>query len=359
MIVKSPLDTKAKSPPGDGERRAQRGYVPQYDLGARVIYEALASGHLLWIGVADRGAGAFDDIVLGLTDRIAAYQVKTSRDPQPFSVRTILLGAEGLLGRMIDARRRLTTDHPNTLIETIYACDDYPRADDDVSSSTGISSAAFLRAHATHRLTWSLLDWKASVFAGLVVEIHQSSGLTDVEFEIAWRHTRFAVGGLGRSLGLGANTTADDNRLRAIAALLPRLAADEADRDRWTVSEILERLRWRDIFRLRHAHAFPVDALYETNVPTQDLLQKALSAITTGYISLVGPPGSGKSTLLAAGLLPTPRARVIRYLAFVPGEGQGLGRAEAFDFLNDVISQLKQQDLGRQIVPGTDLDYPV
>ena len=138
--------------------------------------------------------------------------------------------------------------------------------------------------------------------------------------------------------------------------MLPRLAADEADRDRWTVSELLERLRWRDIFKLRHAHAFPVDALYETNVPTHDLLQKALSAITTGYISLVGPPGSGKSTLLAAGLLPTPRAKVIRYLAFVPGEGQGLGRAEAFDFLHDIISQLKQQDLGRQIVPGTDLN---
>lgn len=124
MIVKRSLDTKVKSPPGDGERRAQQGYVPQYDLGARIIYEALASGHLLWIGVADRGAGAFDDIVLGLTDRITAYQVKTSRDPKPFSIRTILLGAEGLLGRMIDARRRLTMDYPNTLIETIYACDD-------------------------------------------------------------------------------------------------------------------------------------------------------------------------------------------------------------------------------------------
>ena len=170
MIPRRPLDIRANTPPGEGERRAQRGYVPQYDIGARFIYEALASGHLLWIGVADRGAGAFDDIVLGLTDRIAAYQVKTSRDPEPFSIRTILLGAAGLLGRMIDARRRLTTDYPTTLVETIYACDDHPRTDDDVANSNGISSAAFLRAHAAHRLTWSLLDWKASVFAGLVTK---------------------------------------------------------------------------------------------------------------------------------------------------------------------------------------------
>jgi hypothetical protein len=39
----------------------------------------------------------------------------------------------------------------------------------------------------------------------------------------------------------------------------------------------------------------------------------------------------------------------------VPGEGHGLGRAEAFDFLHDVIGQLKQQSLGREIFTGTQL----
>jgi hypothetical protein len=83
-------------PPGEGERRAQRGYVPQYDLGARIIYEAIAAGRLQWVGVADRGAGTFDDIVLGLRDRIVAYQVKTSRDPEPFRLDTLFLGASEL-----------------------------------------------------------------------------------------------------------------------------------------------------------------------------------------------------------------------------------------------------------------------
>jgi hypothetical protein len=69
-------------------------------------------------------------------------------------------------------------------------------------------------------------------------------------------------------------------------------------------------------------------------------------------VSLIGVPGSGKSTLLAAGLLPTPRAVVVRYLAFVPDERQGLGRAEAFDFLHDLVKQLKQQGLGVSILPG-------
>jgi hypothetical protein len=33
-------------PAGEGERRAQRGYVPQYDFAASLIYEGLASGRL-------------------------------------------------------------------------------------------------------------------------------------------------------------------------------------------------------------------------------------------------------------------------------------------------------------------------
>ena len=45
-VTKSP----AVIPSGEGERRAQRGYVPQYQLAARVIYQALASNELKWVG---------------------------------------------------------------------------------------------------------------------------------------------------------------------------------------------------------------------------------------------------------------------------------------------------------------------
>ena len=44
--------------PGEGERRAQRGYVPQYDSAAAAIYAALKRDDLTWVGLADRGAGA-------------------------------------------------------------------------------------------------------------------------------------------------------------------------------------------------------------------------------------------------------------------------------------------------------------
>lgn len=347
---------KVTTAPGEGERQAQRGYVPQYSIAARVIYEALAAGRLQWIGVADRGAGSFDDLVLGLGDRIIAYQIKSRRDPEPFSIKTLLFGSANLLGRMFDSRRNLLGQYADALIETVYACDDYPRTNDSIAEGDGtVSSAAFLRAHEAHRLAWTLADWRNSPFARFISEVQAASGQDDLVFENAWRHTRFLVTGQGRALGLGEYSFADARRLQDLAALLPRLVADPSDKDRWTLAEILSRLSWRDPFGLRHGHMFPVDGLCQSNGPTQAALQQALSSTTAGYTSLVGPPGSGKSTLLASGLLPTPRALIARYLAFVPDEGQGLGRAEAFDFLHDIVTQLKGQNLGVHIFPGTEL----
>jgi hypothetical protein len=345
-----------KLAPGEGERRAQRGYVPQYDLGAQVIYEALASGRLLWVGVADRGAGSFDDVVLGLRDSIVAYQVKTSRDPENFSIHTLLLGADSLLTRMVEARRQIAATDPESIIETVYICDDYPRTNDKVSDfNLGLTSASFLRAHEAHHRSWTIQDWRNSQYASFIASVQERTGLDDAAFEVMWRNTQFRISGLGRVAGVDDPTAGDRKRIAEIAALLPRLVADSADKDRWPVAELLERLGWSGPFNLRHGHTFPVDALYQSNTITQEQLAAAMKSVASGYVSVVGPPGSGKSTLLAAGLLPTPRAHIVRYLAFVPGKGQGLGRGEAFDFLHDLVTQLKQQHLGKSIIPGAEL----
>lgn len=356
MSQQAPALSTASTPAGEGERRAQRGYVPQYDLGARIIYEALAAGRLRWIGVADRSAGTFDDIVLGLHDQVIAHQLKTSRDPRPFSIRTVLLGAERLWQSIVETYRKLRTDHPHELVEVIYACDDYPRADDDLGGSVRpVSTSAFLRAHEAHRRSWSLTEWHQSAFSGFVADLQTASRLGAADFEEILRGVRFLAGGQARYLGLVARGPAEQRRLQEIASLLPRLVADASDRDRWSASELLARLGWRDPFALKHGHAFPTDPLYQSNFATQDRLRQVLANVTAGYIGLEGPPGSGKSTLLAAGVLPTPRASVVRYVAFLPDEGHGLGRAEAEDFLHDLVAQLKQQGLGSTLTPGSQL----
>jgi hypothetical protein len=263
--------------PGEGERRAQRGYVTQYDFAASLIYEGLASGRLHWIGVADRQAGKFDDLVLGYANQIFAYQVKASADLSPFSIRTQLLGAENLLAKIVKARQSISRSAQGASVEIIYVSDNFPRADDSIADlEPPVSSAAYLRAHDAHRLSWALSDWKSSIYGRFVTEVQEATGLDDLEFETLWRHLSFKTGAESRQCGLPFPSSDDQKRIKQIAALLPRLVADKSDQDRWSVHEVLIKLQWDSPFTLRHSHTFPVDALYESNQETQQKLSEAL-----------------------------------------------------------------------------------
>ncbi len=341
--------------PGEGERRAVRGYVPQYELSARLIFESMASGTLRWVGLADRSAGDFDDLVLGLQDRVVGYQVKSRRDPEAFSLQTLLLGSENLLQSLVSSWKRLTIEHKDTPVQIAYVTDDFPRPNDTIGDTAGESSAAYLRTHDAHAAKWSQEEWAMSPFWSFLQQLVEASGLSHEEFFRFWRNVRFQTGGIGRRAGFTPSTVYDERRLKELFGLLPTLVADKSDADRWTVEQILERLKWRDPFKQRHEHVFPIDSLVQANRETETALQLALDQIPSGYVSIVGPPGSGKSTLLQSGLLPTSRSIIMRYLAFVPDEGHGLGRAEAIDFLHDLIGQFKRQGLGHNVVLGSEL----
>lgn len=331
-----------------------RGYVQQYDLGAHLIYTALAIDELRWIGLADRSAGKFDDIVIGLSDRTEAYQVKTSTTPKAFRVDTLLLGASDLLKVMWDARQELIATDCLLPINITYASDDFPAADDQLTEQVGTSSAELLRIHAIYGSVWSLGDWEGSPFGPFVRRVQQASGLDEEVFLTFWQSTRFWHTSMGR-IQLDEYHPKDRERLEKLAGLLPRMVADKTNRDRWTREDLLDSLGWRDPFHPRHRHVFPVDAWYQSNETTRIKLASALK-VTRGYVSLIGEPGSGKSNLLTADMLPVPRAHIVRYIAFIPNEGHGLGRAEASDFLHDLIQQLKLQGLGSKIMPLGDLN---
>lgn len=326
-----------------------RGYVPQYDFAAAVIYDAIAAGRLRWIGLADRAARNFDDLVLGLHDRTVCHQLKSRSRPERFSVRTLLLGSTALLADLVSVWSAFRNDLGG-VVEVKFLTADYPDEEDSVGEPNAPSSAAFIRAMHANR-SWSAGDWARSPFAAFFEELRQASGLSDDDFQSFLAHV--TLGKAEDQIGYRATSIQDARRIKDIAALLPKLVADKSDKDRWTVDELLKQLDWRDPFSTKHGHSFPVDALVQENRKTQDQLQAALQNVSSGYIALVGPPGSGKSTLLQAGLLPTPRATVIRYLAFMPNEGHSLGRGEAFDFLHDLVVQLKRAGFGSSLVTGS------
>ncbi|QPC89765.1 ATP-binding protein [Mesorhizobium sp. INR15] len=348
---------KATIPPGEGERRAMRGYVPQYELAARLIYKALAAGTLRWVGLADPKAGVFDDLLLGYEDSVVGYQVKSAKSPDTFRLRTLFFGAEELWPSIVSSWKKLRAEHSASRVELRFATDHFLDTTDNLNG-TGqerVSSAAFQRANERYRDIWTLKQWRASPFAPFLTELYEASGLSEGEFSQLWRGLALITGGSARLLGLDPATTQDTSRQKALFALLPRLIAEAGSKRRWKTSELFRELGWRDPFGLRHEHVFPVDALAQSNPKTEADIYNALQAAGRGYVSLIGSPGSGKSTLLQASMVPVPNTLFVRYLAFVPNEGHGLGRAEATDFLQDIISQLKRQGLGHSLVTGEQL----
>src|SRR5205823_3267124 len=62
--------------PAEGERRALLGYVPQYRVCARLVYDAILQGSFDWLELQSNEAGQIDDFVIASPGRLDAYQVK-------------------------------------------------------------------------------------------------------------------------------------------------------------------------------------------------------------------------------------------------------------------------------------------
>lgn len=334
---------RIQTAPGEGERRAQRGYVRQYESAAAAIYAALERDELIWVGLADRNAGVADDVVLCLKSGIVAHQFKTSRYAQPFRLETLLLGADGLLQPLVLAWQALHRAFPNERVEIRLVTNDYPSSADVLDGESG-HSASFLQEFELHPGR-TLADWRAGKWQPFVDRLAHRSGVDDAVFEQFLQALRI-LWGPAADFAQAHRLSPDARRLAGqIARLLPRLVADVRDRDRWTRSQLLEELGWPDSFMLRRSHQFPVGAYVQRNAVTERALRQAINEVGRGYVALIGSPGAGKSTLLQSSLATEPALIIVRYLAFVPGEGQGIGRGEAEAFLDDVNAQLKSSGL--------------
>ncbi|WP_354519369.1 ATP-binding protein [Lysobacter enzymogenes] len=350
MASKAPENSKPSAAavpamaPAEGERRAIRGYVGQYERAGAAIYVALERDELLWIGVADRNAGIADDLVLGFDGLVVGHQFKTSKFPGTFTVETLFTGANGLLKPLVHAWQCLRKDNPESRVEIRLVVNDFPSINDKPGDGTQPHSAAFLEELQQHP-NRSLSDWYAPGWSRLIDHLRREAGLEDDDFEQFLHSLRVVCGAAANFIQSHKLNAEQARQASEIASVLPKLVADERDKDRWTRGELLRELGWRDPAKTLLIHRFPVGAYVQRNRDSEFKLLAALHAADQGYVSLIGPPGSGKSTLLQVALATQASVRLVRYLAYVPGAAQGVGRGEADNFLTDIGTQLRNSGL--------------
>lgn len=346
-MPKNPNSSTAAVPataPAEGERRALRGYVGQYERAGAAIYAALEREELLWIGVADRNAGIADDLVLGFHGMVVGHQFKTSRFPSTFTVEALFTGANGLLKPLVHAWQCLRKDNPGSRVEIRLVVNDFPSITDKPGDGRTPHSAAFLEELQQHP-NRPLADWYTTEWSRLIDHLRREAGLGDDDFEQFLHSLRVVCGAAADFIQSHKLNAEQARQASEIASVLPKLVADARDKDRWTRDELLRELGWRDPTKTLLIHRFPVGAYVQRNRDTEVKLLAALHAAHQGYVSLIGPPGSGKSTLLQVALATEANIRLLRYLAYVPGAAQGVGRGEADNFLTDVGTQLRNSGL--------------
>ncbi len=317
------------------------GYTRQYASAAAAIYHGLQTRQLRWVGVADRCAGIADDVVLGFDDEVIGHQFKSSRDPDPFRIATLLTGGSGLLPGLVQAWQELKASCPDVRIRLRVVVDDTPSDADRVGN--GVTTRQFVAEWQANR-DRSLAEWRATPSGPFLDDLQAASGLTQPAFEEFFQHLELVHGEQPDFAALYGITSRTQPQVDRIADRLPHLVARVPERDRWTRAEFLEEMSWPEN-EPRHRHQFPVGVAVQRNPSTEAQLQRVVRDHPSGYVSLVGPPGSGKSTLLQIALEAEPQLVVARYLAYVPGAAQGIGRGESADFLEDVAAGLRNTGL--------------
>ena len=99
-------ETQNSIAPAEGERRAMRGYYPQYHLATSLIIKGLLDKSLVKVVLVNPDAGRVDDILIYSTHRLDAYQVKWSIADKYWNYNTDFIkdesGTPSILNQLVD-----------------------------------------------------------------------------------------------------------------------------------------------------------------------------------------------------------------------------------------------------------------
>ncbi|TDX61127.1 AAA ATPase-like protein [Methylosinus sp. sav-2] len=340
------MDAQEKKNSAAGEQTAIVGYFKQYEYSACEIFRVMNDGTFRGITISEPEAGIFDDLVLHAGEAVVATQVKSQEDVQSVALNTALI-SNALIKDIAASWARLKARFTDRPVKLRYIFGGYFSQNDTALANTGSNqkkhSAEFARFVAHDDLT--VAELKAAPWSAKLEEMRALTGQSEDEFCAFLNALELLDHGELMRNRASNFFNLERQRVEALIQLIPRLIIKRKTGAYFSEADLVRELGWRKVIQ-RNVHEFPVPDDFQDNDATRDELLQKISQQSRGYISLVGPPGTGKSTLLQTALFNTSEYGVARYLAFVPNQRHGLGRAEAGEFLNDLIAELMSLDLG-------------
>jgi len=332
--------------PASGEQAAIRGYFVQYEFSACTLYRLLQDNRFDGISICDHAAGICDDLVAFSGQDVIAHQVKSTIYPSPFRLKTELVQNK-LIADIAKSWISLRAEYPDKRICIRYIFSGFPSTTDKKNLDNVGHSASLFSYLSNPELEHTKEELLNSEWAAFIQQLMDASTLSENQFFEMFCQLKFLD-----QQELTRNRISDlDNyakrKVRDIKHLLPEVVAQRSTNKFLSESDLIDALGWSRIEGLRALHTFPLHPDVQVNSLVEGDLLDTIQKHPSGYISLIGPPGTGKSTTLQRAIASSPEYGVARYLAFLPDERHGLGRAESIDFLNDITFELDKLGFSR------------
>jgi|GEM_PF-4336492 len=337
-----------------GEVAAIAGYFFQYHIFATEIYNQLLENDLEWVEFASNGAGKLDDVLLGTSDKVIAYQVKQIGSSN-FSYHDFTQSdTESIFQGVYKGWQSVKANYPEKQIDARFITTQSVSAHDSITAYDGKPKPSLEKFIANFWVPLQRGTYDATtipkVWQPVIDELTGLVNTTAVDLVAFIHDFKFVFNYKTDQCLYDAYTQAKRTaHISRIAGGIARIVAKQGS-VRYDHTRFLAEFGLKDHFETRFQHAFFVDERhYQPINATLTQLDAIIQRKNKGYVALIGNAGSGKSTLLTKWLSNSPY-KVLKYYAYSNLEmSYEYGyRGEAEHFLHDLLVQIRESGLNLQ-----------
>lgn len=328
-----------------GERGSQGGYFPQYEEFAIRVYDAMVSGDLEEIRVADmeENVGKLDDIVYVTSCDVFAYQVKWTTADDTMSY----LDFKALIPGIAKGWKNLKQLYPDKIVYPILLTNKtLTDGDYSINQLAGKDAGGFVEYE--REVLKKLKDGQPTdaKWSKAKEELKRESQLTAEEWNAFCRVFSFIFDYKQELIEVGeASLDARKWDIVCLNRRIQELVARPGTENPITYRDLIVSLGWANRFETAYDHNLTVpEEAYVPNSKGLGLLDAVILGRSKGYIFLKGAPGSGKSTLLTQWIRgranPSVRFYAFDFLHPSSQRNNDSSRGSKSIFLNDVVKQI-------------------